>query len=461
MEDYSRKIYLKDLISKNIYVRLDQKIQKELFSKFSFKDFNLSPSKFSHYKLKNLAFPLELLLSLLKKANLKECFIYKHITEIKRGQRSKPFFNPKFPIRKDSYYWNVLFALFCDGSSDQWCSAKNKKMELPAYTSYSNEIRNSLIKLVKHRFGNFKYKVYDGSVKLPPVLDVYFKSQHDINSFNTKSFKIPQFTLTEKFKNELLKLDGLNKIAVLVRYLVDEGDKSKISLNPRSINLAISSTSRGLIDILKIVLDSLKISYHTIYRKRKENTNKWKDSYMVQIRRGKNRNNLKLLNFLISKLNKKYKLISLTALQKRCLEKAIKYKLKNRINNLNNSKEVNYLIYKFLLNRNRVTFKEINGMLISHNFNLNMCSILHVLGKMPIISKISVIYVDKEKLESYLPYSKEDIADANYYRKAIYLYQNGEKVSDISNKFNIPWSTIKSWISGRAKPSILHGKWVN
>ena len=85
MENNTQKIYLKDLLGKNIYVRLKPKKQKELFSKFSSKDFDISPSKFSQYKLDNLAFQLDLLFSLLKKANLSERFIYKDVIEIKRG----------------------------------------------------------------------------------------------------------------------------------------------------------------------------------------------------------------------------------------------------------------------------------------------------------------------------------------------------------------------------------------
>src|SRR3989344_6312492 len=108
--DKKRKIFLKDLLDKNIYIKLEPKIQKELFSKLSSKDIQISSTNFSSYKLRHHSIPLDLFFKLLKKLQIKESLIYKDILEIKYGERSKPILKPKFPIIKDPIYWNILFA---------------------------------------------------------------------------------------------------------------------------------------------------------------------------------------------------------------------------------------------------------------------------------------------------------------------------------------------------------------
>jgi hypothetical protein len=123
--DKKRKIFLKDLLNKNIYVKLEPKIQRELFSKLSAKDIQIPSTNFSSYKLKNHSVPLDLLFKILNILKIEESLIYKDILEIKYGERSKPILKPKFPIIKDPIYWNILFALFCDGRAAAAASYKS------------------------------------------------------------------------------------------------------------------------------------------------------------------------------------------------------------------------------------------------------------------------------------------------------------------------------------------------
>jgi len=297
---------------------------------------------------------------------------------------------------------------------------------------------------------------------LPPVLDIIFKSQHEINSFNNKSNKIPKFILTKKFKEEIQGLDILTKISILIRYLVDEGDKSEISLNPRIINLTVSSTTKDLVNIFEFILSDLNLDYNIIYRK-KINPN-WKDAYQIQIKRGKNRINLRRLNILVKKFNKKYPLLSLTKIQESSIQEAIDYKYKKSIHNFSQSKTIHFLIYKFLLSTSETTYTEINKMLTSRGYDLNMNSILNILSNMPLIrkklNKQSTIIVDKKKLMNYIPYNDKDIKNFKDYKRIIKLYQYNKNISQISKENKIPWATVRDWVYGRAKPAILHGEWA-
>ncbi|GEM_PF-6070823 len=451
------RICLKDLKKENIYVRLMKRSQRKLFSKFTPKELKLKIRSFYFYKIKNGAFPLYLLLQMLNKLRIKEGVVYSSINEIKRGQRSTPIVRPKFPIIKDPFYWNILFSLFCDGSSDQWSSQKNKKLCLPAYTSYSKEIMKNYIYLIKHKFGNFHYNIFDGSIHIPPIIDTIFKSEHDINSFNNKSHKVPKFKLTNKFKNEIKKLNDQTKTAIVVRYLVDEGDKSKISLNPRNINLTISNTSKGLIRIIEIILRDLKIKYKIIKKPRIKR--KWKTAYIVQIIRSKERKNIKVLYDHYKRLQKEYSLIKLTKIQEESIKNATKYKYKRSMPEFSQSKEIHYLVYKFLQRKKKSNFQEINKMLISKKFNLSMTSLLNVLKRMPITKIKGVIHLNKKKARDYFSYSKKEIINFTNFYKATIAYSKGNKIATIGRKLKIPWSTVRDWVYKRAKPKILHGKW--
>ena len=115
------------------------------------------------------------------------------------------------------------------------------------------------------------------------------------------------------------------------------------------------------------------------------------------------------------------------------------------------------------MEREKTTYKEIYHMLKSHNLDMNMNSILNILKNMPLIRKKigreSVIFVDKSKLKSYLPYSNKNVKDLKDYDIVVNLYKNGKSISFISKEMNIPWSTIRDWVYGNSKPRIMKGNW--
>lgn len=141
MRDESGEIKLENLANKefNIYVRLEKTFQNKLFSHENTglpistlaRKLQIKNTTLYQWKINNIAFPLYVGLIQVNKYSKK--FTWKdfcnNVIEIKYGERSKSLFVNKktFPIKKDPYYWNILFALFFDGSSDYWSSQLNKE----------------------------------------------------------------------------------------------------------------------------------------------------------------------------------------------------------------------------------------------------------------------------------------------------------------------------------------------
>ncbi|MFH1338048.1 MAG: LAGLIDADG family homing endonuclease [Nanoarchaeota archaeon] len=451
----------------NLYVRLEPNIQRKLFSFENIKQtvpelankLNISKNRIYSWKLENVAFPLYIGFDLITNHSnyipwSKFC---NNVIEIKYGQRSRSLFTKRsFPIKKDPYYWNILFALFCDGSSDSWCSQRNKSYITPSYTSHNKEIMNNFIDLVRVKFGKWSAKIYSGSIDIPPVIDKIFKTAHKINSFNTKSEKIKQFKLSKEFENEIKNLEKYNKLAILIRFLVDEGDKTEKTLNPRHPNLTISTTSKGLLKILKIILSDLGINYHIIFRSR--DNPKWKDLYTVQILRGKNRENYRKLKKQIDDIVNNYPLCKLTKTQHKQLKLILNYKYNKPKPEFTNSKIPEYIIVNYIRNKKKVTLDNIITELKKNNLDLNINSILATLNKLPIKRNNKFIF-HTQKLDVYIPYNKEQIKNANNYFQALKLYKNGNTIADISRSLNKPWSTIRDWVYNKSKPSLLFGPW--
>jgi hypothetical protein len=459
-----KEIPIKDLIEKklNIYVRINKKFQKSFFSRDNLKVdipsmsnmIGVHRERLYGWKNKYLSFPIFYGYLICQKYNKKFSWdeFCNNITEIKYGERSKPLFINKniFPIKMGPYYWNILFALFFDGTSDQWNSHLGRILYSPGYTSYDNEIRLNFEKLIKDIFGEWKYNVHKGTIRIPLVMDKIFKLKHNINSFNTKSKKISRFKLSNDFENEIKNLSNENKTAILIRFLVDEGDKSHITLNSRSPNLTLPSKSKSLIKIGEIILTDLNIKYKIFKTKR--------NLFVIQIKRGKYRENYKNLIKKIENVTKKYPLCKLKNKQFKYIKNASNYVYKKPRPKLVHTRESEFYIKEFLLSKKEVNIHEISKMLKKNGLDLNMGSIFVILNRMPILNQNKKIVGTKE-LINYIPYTNKQIEMVKKYFLAINRYKSGKNIAEISKEFNIQWSTVRNWVYGISKPSALHGPW--
>lgn len=470
MKTKTKGISLKDISKKKlgIYVRLNKDFQRKFFSKQNTgmlivklaEKMNIDKRRLYQWRIENLAFPLYYGFIITKKFS--KIYSYKdfceNIKEIKYGQRSKPLLINKntFPLKMDPYYWNILFSLFCDGSSDMWSTQRGIKVVRPCYTSYKKEVMDNFIDLAKNKFAKWNFKIYSGNIRIPPIIDKIFKETHDINSFNTKSSKIETFKLNKNFENEIRKLNKDNKIAILIRFLVDEGDKSEKSLNQRCPNITITTTSKELLNILKTILDDLKIKYHVFLRK--WNNQKWKNSYTLQIKRGKSRENYKKLRDHMESLKEKYSLCRLTNTQTKQLNLSIDYEYKKPRPDLSHTKIPEFIIVTHIKNKRQTSIDGIITELRKNNLDLNMNSVFSLLKGMPIKKKKKVIFYNHE-LENYIPYNEKQIEDAKKYDQALKLYRNGKTIAETSRTIDKPWSTVRDWVYKKSKPGPLLGPW--
>jgi len=467
----SGDITLEKLSGKNlgIYVRLNRNFQSAFFSKKNTgltivglaRKLNIDAEQIYQWKNKNIAFPLSVGYEVACKHGtaLKWEKFCSNVKELKSGERSTPLeiTESTFPMKKRPPYWSVLFALFCDGSSDTWSSQKNSIIETPRYTSYDKEVLNNFIDLVRNQFGNWKHNPYKGTVSIPLLLAKIFKSEHKINSFNTRSSRIQAFKIHRDFREEIKNLDGIEKASILARFLVDEGDKSEKSINPRYPNLTVTTTSRALLKVLETVLTELEIKYHVIRRRRHANC---KQAFIVQIVRGKKRENYRKLKKHLDSLATEHPLCKLTSLQTRCLESVMNYSYKKPGYELTHTKAAEYAIVDILKSEKRVHMRDLLASLDQRGFDLSPTSVSFLLRRMP-ARKEGKFWLRTARLNEYLPYTQNQIQAADDYSVALKLYGAGMRIASISKRLDRPWATIRDWVYGRAKPSLLLGPWAN
>ncbi len=467
----SKQIRLQDLSDEKlgIYVRLNKAFQERFFSRENTgltvpklsKRLCISERRIYQWKISHVAFPLFVGRRIANESsNLSWDDFCNNVCEIKSGQRSRPFHldNRIFPIEKDPCYWNVLFAFFCDGSSDSWCSQKGSLCVSPSYTSFIGDIMDNFRDLVKSKFGSWNANIYGGSIDVPPVIDTIFKSQHKINSFNTKSKLIPPFKMTNEFRNELKSLNKDTKTGILMRFLVDEGDKSEKSLNPRCPNLTVTTTSDSLLEALEIVLRDLDIKYKVM--RRKHNNPRWSDSFTVQILRGKQRENYKKLLKHTNSVLSKYPMCGLAKTQSACIERAINHEVARPKYEFAHTKTSEYVIAEFLKRMGKATFDDITQELKVNGLEFSMTSICYLLSRMPLKRERGII-LKTNALDTYIPYKKQQLDDANTYFRALKMYDTGSPIGTISKSTGRPWATVRDWVYGRTKPSLLLGPWKN
>lgn len=235
-----------DRINKEIKIKFKSKIKAHFIifaqGKIPFATFkNLLKKSY----LRDFFVPLEIYLKLIHKLGISREEFQRSITAYKTGRGQNYINKPIFPIKITPIFDMIIAHNISDGTV-----INPKKGRLPyfGYRQFNNHYRELYVRKIEDVFGKIVYekKYFKTSTRpyCPPVLSsLFFKAYNlDEKSFLSRNARIPR---------EIFHKDKDHLLAVLIAFIIDEGNIDSTLILVKLKNRKLSSDLKKICDILR------------------------------------------------------------------------------------------------------------------------------------------------------------------------------------------------------------------